>query len=526
MTQAPDRALDSTNSRQPQSALAQSARFVRHYWRRMLAISALVLVPCYWHRRIEASDLGSHVYNAWLAQLIRHGDAPGLRIAHQWTNVLFDFLLNFFGSIFGLGGHWHLAEKFSVSLCVLIFFWGAFALIGAATHRAPWFIAPVIALITYGYTFRMGFFNYYLAIGLSFFALAIFWRGRGGERLLGVAIAPLVFLAHAIGFLWLAGAAIYIALAERFPRRRQFLLLLPATLLLALHEYFWKHYIVEAAPHSLLWFSGADQLILYGDRYWICAGGLIAFVLISIAIDWIGRWRARAPGREFDHGVEGGADHDVDHRDARAFGIPLQLYVVALLAVPLLPRGVYVSHTVPIALLTDRLTSVSAILVCCLLGAMRPSRWHLAASAIIAAIFFTFVYQDTSVANRMEAQAERLVHTLPRNSRVMATIDPPIESRILIQHMIDRACIGYCFSYGNYEPSTGVFRVRSTPGNPYVLNDYQQAIDMEDGDYSVQPQDLPVYQVYQCDDTGTVLCIRPLAAGEDNDESGVHPAQQ
>ena len=42
----------------------------------------------------------------------------------------------------------------------------------------------------------------------------------------------------------------------------------------------------------------------------------------------------------------------------------------------------------------------------------------------------------------------------------------------MIQHMIDRACIGYCFSYGNYEPSSGVFRVRAAPGNPYMLSDY------------------------------------------------------
>jgi hypothetical protein len=507
---APNPIKESLAAPQNGSALARSARFVRHYWRRILAISAVVLVPCYWQRRIEASDLGSHVYNAWLAQLIRHGQAPGLWIAHQWTNVLFDLLLSFFGSIFGLAGPLHVAEKVSVSLCVLLFFWGAFALVSAAAHRAPWMLTPVIALITYGYTFRMGFFNYYLAIGLSFFALAIFWRGRGAERLLALAIAPLVLLAHAIGFIWLLGAGIYIALVETFPRHRQFLPLLPAAALLAMHFYFWKHYIVEAAPHSLFWFSGADQLILYGDRYWICAWALIVFVLVALAIDWIRR--RRAP--------------DADRDSARAFAIPLHLYVVALMAVPLLPSGVYVSHTVPIALLTDRLTSVSAVLVCCLLGAMRPSRWHLVASAIIAAIFFAFVYQDTSVANRMEVQAERLVRTLPKNSRVMATIDPPDESRILIQHMIDRACVGYCFSYGNYEPSTAVFRVRSTPGNPYVLNDYKKAVDMEDGDYSVQPQDLPVYQVYQCDDTGTLLCIRPLEAGEDNDEVGVHPNAQ
>lgn len=500
----------STNPTPPPSALAESWRFVREYQLRVLAVSALVLVPCFWQRRIEASDLGSHIYNAWLAQLIRHGQAPGLWIAHPWTNVLFDLMLSFFGGIFGLAGSLHLAEKITVSLCVLIFFWGAFALVAAATRRAPWLLTPVIALVASGYTFRMGFFNYYLAIGLSFFSLAIFWRGRGWERLIALAIAPLVLLGHVTALIWLAGAAIYVGVAQLLPPRKQFLLLVPAVGgMVALHIYFWRHFIVEAAPESPLWYSGADQLVLYGDRYWICAGALIAFVLIALAIDLVLRRREPGLGDEL----------------ARDFSISLQLYIIVALAVPLLPRGIHFS-VVPIALLTDRLTSVSAVLICCLLGAMRPRRWHLVATAAIAAVFFTFVYRDTAVANRMEAQAEKLVRTLPKNSRVMATIDPPDESRILIQHMIDRACVGYCFSYGNYEPSTGVFRVRSTPGNPYVLNDYERAVDMEDGDYSVQPRDLPVYQVYQCDATGTHLCIRPLEAGEDNDDMGVHPNAQ
>ncbi len=59
----------------------------------VFAISALILVPCLWHRRIEAGDLASHVYNAWLAQLIEKGQAPGLYIAKQWDNVLFDVAL-------------------------------------------------------------------------------------------------------------------------------------------------------------------------------------------------------------------------------------------------------------------------------------------------------------------------------------------------------------------------------------------------------------------------------------------------
>lgn len=156
---------------------------------------------------------------------------------------------------------------------------------------------------------------------------------------------------------------------------------------------------------------------------------------------------------------------------------------------------------------------------------MRPSRWHLVGSAAIAALFFSFLYQDTAVVNRMEAQVEQLVSTLPPNQRVMATIFPFPGSRILLQHIVDRACIGRCFSYGNYEPGAAVFRVRALPGNPYVLSDYDLAVDMERGGYVVQPKDLPVYQIYQCSPSGTDLCIRSLEAGEENDRLGEHPNQ-
>jgi hypothetical protein len=123
----------------------------------------------------------------------------------------------------------------------------------------------------------------------------------------------------------------------------------------------------------------------------------------------------------------------------------------------------------------------------------------------------------------MEAQIVQLVGKLPPNQRVMGRILPPPGSRILIQHILDRACIGHCFDYGNYEPSAEVFRVRAAPGNPYVLSDYEDAISMEEGDYTVQPEDLPIFQIYQCSPSGTELCIHSLAAGEENDRLGIHP---
>jgi len=433
--------------------------------------------------------------------LISHGQAPGLWIARQWTNVLFDLLLSGLSSVFGFPA----AEKVAVSLSVLIFFWGVFALVSAATRRAPWFLVPCIALVTYGYTFHMAFFNYYLSLGLSFFSLAIFWRGRGWERFAGYALAPLIVLAHPLGLMWLVGASVYVVIAERLPPRYQWLLLVPAAAALAgAHYYFWSHFVVEAAPAPLYMFNGADQLLLFGDRYHVVERAALTFGVVAFATDFVRRRREQGEWRDY--------------------AIPLQLYLVVALAVPLLPRGItFPEHGAAIALLTERLTSVSAVLVCCVLGAMRPSKWHLAGSAAIAAVFFFFVYQDTAVFSRMEQQAERLVRTLPPNQRVLATILAPSDSRILIQHMIDRACIGHCFSYGNYEPPSSVFRVRALPGNPYVMSSSEDTVAMEEGSYVVKPEDLPAYQVYQCDVSGTLLCISPLEAGEENDSLGVHP---
>src|SRR5690242_13942800 len=160
---------------QQASCVVAAARFVREYWLRFTFISCALLVPCFWHRRIEAGDLGSHVYNAWLAQLIEKGQAPGLYFARQWNNVLFDLLLLKFGNAFGLAA----AQKMVVALCVLVFFWGVFALLVAVTARAPWFLLPCLAMLAYGWTFNIGFFNYYLSLGLGFLALAILWHKPG-----------------------------------------------------------------------------------------------------------------------------------------------------------------------------------------------------------------------------------------------------------------------------------------------------------------------------------------------------------
>lgn len=479
------------------SLFAGTIGFIRANWLRMAAISGLTLIPCFWHREIEAADLGSHVYNAWLAQLIERRQVHGLWIDHRWNNILFDYILSGLGSFLSL----HTAERIAVAIAVLIFFWGAFALIRAATQRPPWYVAPCLAMVAYGWTFEMGFFNYYLALGLSFFSLAIVWQGKGWERLVALAIAPVVVLAHPLGLFWLGAASAYILLARRWPfRYHVWLLLLGIAILAGTHLYLWHQYAVEPQRgHHVYFFNGGDQFLLFGARYRIVEGAFLVFVLISLAWDIAARpSEARFPAR---------------------YAIPLQLYALVFAAAFLLPRGIHVpDHVGAVALLTERLTSVSALLLCWLLGAMRPAKWHLAASAAIALVFFGLVYRDTGAIERIEGRVAQLVRTLPPNQRVLGTILPPNDWRVTIQHVLDRACIGYCFSYGNYEPGSRMFRVRANPGNPFVLSDYLQAVATEEGYYTVEPNDLPVYQVGPCSANTQTLCIRPLHANQDNGE--------
>jgi hypothetical protein len=58
--------------------------------------------------------------------------------------------------------------------------------------------------------------------------------------------------------------------------------------------------------------------------------------------------------------------------------------------------------------------------------------------------------------------------------------------------MIDRACVGRCFSYANYEPSTAQFRLRAAPGNSYVAANYRDSWDLQNGEHIRLPTEPPL----------------------------------
>ena len=488
------------------SALNAAADFLRQSRRQVVAISAVLLIPCFWHRRIEAGDLGSHVYNAWLAQLIQRGQAPGLHLATQWNNVLFDVLLLRLGNLFGLAA----AQKILVSLCVLIFFWGAFALLAAVSQRAPWFLLPCLAMLAYGWTFNLGFFNYYLSLGLGFFAIAIVWVGRGKELFLAALLAMVALVAHPQGFLWLVGCVGYVVFWRLLPGWWKLATPVAALLIVVVARF----YLVRHYESFFAWdtygpgiYNGSDQIVLYSLRYYILAAAALLFGLLCFAVEAIRRHHSRE-----------------SWTDLR---LPFELHWLLVFAIYILPDVVRVPlYAGWVGALALRLTTCAAAMGLCALSLMRPRKWHTIGFTAIAIVFFAFLYQDTATLNRMESQIERIVATLPPGQRVTATIWASPDSRVpFIVHMMDRACVGKCFSYQNYEPPSGQFRVRIDPGgSPLNTDDSEASQQMEAGEYVVRSQDLPMTQIYQCDDDDlTKLCVRQLSAGETNGRLGYHP---
>jgi hypothetical protein len=470
---------------------------------RVLSISAAVLIPCFWHKHIQACDLASHVYNAWLSTLVERGEAPGLYIVSQWNNILFDVLLARLGAFLGFAA----AEKIAVSLLVLIFFWGAFALIAAATRRAPWFLAPLIGMVAYGWTFQIGFSNYYLSLGIAFWGIAFFWRVTGGwEFLIGLIFFPLAFMAHPIGLAWLTAVVAYIYLSSAFPSWWKLLFPIAAVLILfAIHAYLGSRYSVQWTPPRFF-LNGIDQLIL-GLRYGTLAKSILYFSATCFFLDCILRRKELTFWKEVL--------------------LPLSLYGISLAAILLLPDAVSLpQYSIPVGFLTMRLTSICAVLALVVLGCMQPRFWHAAAFTIAAALFFAFLWQDTAKIESIELQAERLVRQLPQYQRVAATIWPLPGTRFyFINHIVDRACIGRCFSYSNYEPGSRQFRVRALPGSPIAVSSALASDEMQSGTYIVQPSDLPMYQIYQCSPILSDLCIRQLQAGEPNGRLGFLPSR-
>jgi hypothetical protein len=460
--------------------------------RAWVAASLLVLVPCFWQARIQAGDFSSHLYNAWLAQLVERGQAPGLSLAKQSSNILFDLLLSGLLRMFGPGP----AQLIAVSLAVLVFFWGAFAFVWSGSRRwprrPPWHLGLCLAMLAYGWVFHMGLFNFYIALGLSFGALALARKRKAWAMAAAVSLLGIAYLAHGLPVGWAGGILVYewVARAMR-PRRRIWLLAGALVAMGGLAAILVARFAAEWTAGQVTAVSGADQLWVFGVHYVPLAAGLLAIWTL-----WFLRMsEARGVVRT-------------------VLDVRFQLCFLCAASVVIIPGSVWFPgmHNT-LNLIGERMSLATAIMFCAWAASLRPRRGEMAGLAIIAALFFGCIYADQRALNRLETRMGQLLEQIPPGQRVISVLADPNSRTNSLAHLVDRICIGRCFSYANYEPSTAQFRVRANRRNPIVIADYIQSWQMQLGGYTVRPRDLPVYKIDLCQTNRSSLCITPLEAG-------------
>jgi hypothetical protein len=425
-------------------------------------LSLAVLVPCFWHSRIQAGDLSSHIYNSWLAELVERGAAPGVEVVAQPSNVLFDLLLYKLFRAYGTNA----AQRIAVSIAVLIFAWGAFYFVSVVNRRRPWFLLPCLAMLAYGWVFHTGLFNFYLALGISWWALALLWDGGIIRWLLAIPFLAIAYVGHPLPPLWTIAIGAYVHVSRKLPPARQPALVGCAIALLAAAHVVLRITInSEWIPQQLSLVTGVNQFYLFGGPFIV-----IQFAMLAV---WV--WLLR-------HAV--------------LWNLPVQLAILGAVAVALIPQRVgllvYIAH---------RTSLLVAVLICAVLAAVPVRQWERAALGVLAAAFFLMLYLNTGLRNKLDDQVHALVGTLPANSRVIGVGT--------LTHLVDRACIGHCYSYANYEPSTGAFRVRVRERNPIVVDNYGDSLAMQAGVYQPKPGDPSWYQITQC---GADLCVAEVNA--------------
>jgi hypothetical protein len=336
----------------------------------------------------------------------------------------------------------------------------------------------------------MGFFNFYLSMGLCFWALSEIWSWTPRGIAFAAPLLVLAYMAHALPVAWTAGLCVYQFLATRIgPRLRVYVtaswLLAMVVIQIVVARITFSRWSLQQIKMS----TGADQVWVFDSKYYV--------VLICLLLLW---------GMLFLDMLKASGTRRV------VSSVPFQLCVISAAAVVILPTTILLpgfNHT--LVYIAERMSLGVGVCVCALLATANPRTFERYAMMLLAIVFFGFLYRDERVLNLLEDRMDDVIATVPAGQRVVSGVDDPDLHVFAVTHMIDRACLGHCFSYANYEPSTAQFRVRAVAGNPYVMSDYKESWKMQNGSYIVQERDLPLLQLI-LDEEGR-MSLRPLKAG-------------
>lgn len=455
-------------------------------------VAAALVVPCIWQPHIESVDLPSHVYNAWLASLIAHGQIAGLRLVHPLTNVLADWILS--GGLALFGPAW--AARILCAIAVEAFFWGTFAFTSVVNGKHAWVMAPCLAMLSYGLVFYFGFLNFYLSTACSVWMLAVLWRFSFRRLLVAILLAVVALLGSPLPVAWAVCAIGYVYAARLAGSRARVVLPCAAFIGLLLAHFVLVHSFAAVwSPRYVLaidgWLEGTGlgQFLPYGEKYRLAA--------IGIFIAWFRMFLERIDRAAF-------------LRDPLA-----QLWLLNSVAFVVCPLSImFPGYSVPLFFIQERVSLFGVILFCAWVGGADHGHGHTRLLSALAAVYFLFLYADQRALNRVDTEVASVVSAVPRGQRVVVAIRDRDARVSGLERVVDWACIGRCFDYSNYEPSTRQFRVQVTGPNPVVVAEFAEAQAMTHVAHTVTAGEAPLYSVCRSSVPGRRFELRKLEVGE------------
>jgi hypothetical protein len=299
-------------------------------------------------------------------------------------------------------------------------------------------------------------------------------------------LLALSFAAHFMPALWAVGVAIYRWLYRRLQPRWTpawfgVSVIAIAMLRLILNE----RYAINASTTRVIALTGADQFWIFGYRTLVFVPlmvGFWGFLFLQVL-------KARSPLRIL-------------------LGFPAQVLILNMVAILLLPGGVIPGgYQQGFLFITERVSLFVAISVCALLTSARPRALETALMSAVYCAFFLTIFGEGRTLDRLEDNVDRIVETLPPNSRVVAPLGA-IARTNQWGHIIDGACIGRCFSYANYEPSINQFRIRVNGSSPLVTSDFITSSALQAGIYNPPAGSPGYYQIDEDCGKGSDLCVK------------------
>jgi hypothetical protein len=321
----------------------------------------------------------------------------------------------------------------------------------------------------------MGLFNFYLSMGICCWAMALLWTPAPARIAAAVPLAALAYTAHGLPLVWAGGLMAYALVARRLgPRGRARLTAVIVLGMAAAHLVSRSFVLARWSYRQWAESTGVDQLWLYDSKYYLA---MTAMLMIEALL--------------FLRLVRGQGTRAV------VSGIPFHLAIIAAGAVFVLPTAVQIpGYAHLLAYISERLSLGVGVCACALLAGASVTRVERFAMAVAVLLFFGMVWRDERALNVFEARMRDAVAAAPAGSRVVSLIAADYDLRVNAStHAIDRVCIGRCYSYANYEPSTKQFRVQATGRSPIVASGYGDSFRLQVGGYVVKEEDLPLYAV-------------------------------